>query len=129
MKNLLLAVSFLVSVTACDNSTQETHTSLTSLSNGIQVPSSAKEVKSYIAKKDNVDRQHYLFDIDKPVSEANEELSRVMKSQGFAQLIKSQEKDVSQFYFNKEKSPTVVAVLKPINSSQTRLAMSWEMIN
>lgn len=127
MKKILLSVAILITLNACDTATEKTGNSQIVLQNDFKVSSSATEIKRYTALKDNIQRQHYILDFNKPLVDADQELTSALKTQGYTRRIKSESEGTKHIYFKKQDTSTIVAVFKSADANKTRLSMSWAL--
>lgn len=126
MKKNLIYPTFLLLLAGCDDLSSDAKTDI-ELQGGLRIPSSATMVKNYTAEKNSAERQHYIFDYQKPMNVVADELMQTLEGQGYSHRIKSKNAELIQFYFKKDNTSTVVANLKPSQEHNTRLSISWEL--
>ncbi|MDR2315463.1 MAG: hypothetical protein LBF06_03670 [Pseudomonas sp.] len=86
-----------------------------------------KSTKSYMATKDDKDRQYHYFETTADLNTVYQNFSQQLEKNGYKPTVKTQEESVIQVYFKKPNSAMIVANFKQANPNQatTQAVLSW----
>ncbi|GLO27672.1 hypothetical protein [Pseudomonas putida] len=86
-----------------------------------------KSTKSYMATKDDKDRQYHYFETTADLNTVYQDFSQQLEKNGYKPTVKTQEESVIQVYFKKPNSAMIVANFKQANPNQatTQAVLSW----
>lgn len=86
-----------------------------------------KSTKSYMATKDDKDRQYHYFETTADLKTVYQDFSQQLEKNGYKPTVKTQEESVIQVYFKKPNSAMIVANFKQANPNQatTQAVLSW----
>ena len=86
-----------------------------------------KSTKSYMATKDDKDRQYHYFDTTADLKTVYLDFSQQLEKNGYKPTVKTQEESAIQVYFKKPNSAMIVANFKQANPNQatTQAVLSW----
>ena len=86
-----------------------------------------KSTKSYMATKDDKDRQYHYFETTAELNTVYQNFSQEFEKNGYKPTVKTQEESVIQVYFKKPNSAMIVANFKHTNPNQatTQAVLSW----
>ncbi|WP_200627013.1 hypothetical protein [Pseudomonas sp. LAM2023] len=86
-----------------------------------------KSTKSYMATKDEKDRQFHYFETTADLKTVYQDFSQALEKNGYKSTIKAQNDSSIQVYFRKPNAAMIVANFKQSNPNQaaTQAVLSW----
>ena len=124
MKKIALYSILALFLTACD----APNTTDLNLKEGNKISlNNVKSTKSYMATKDDKDRQFHYFETTADLKTVYQDFSQALEKSGYKPSIKTQDDSTIQAYFRKPKSAMIVANFKQSNPNQavTQAVLSW----
>jgi len=124
MKKIALYSVLALFLTACD----APNVANINLKEGHKISlNNVKSTKSYMATKDDKDRQYHYFETTADLNTVYQDFTQQLEKNGYKPTIKTQENSVIQAYFKKPNSAMIVANFKQVNPNQptTQAVLSW----
>ncbi|MDD2129113.1 hypothetical protein NP856_08090 [Pseudomonas sp. 17391] len=124
MKKIALYSILALFLTACD----APNVANINLKEGHKISvNNVKSTKSYMATKDDKDRQYHYFETTADLNTVYQDFSQQLEKNGYKPTIKTQEESIIQAYFRKPNSAMIVANFKQANPNQatTQAVLSW----
>jgi len=124
MKKIALYSILALFLTACD----APNTAHVNLKEGTKISlNNVKSTKSYMATKDDKDRQFHYFETTADLKTVYQDFSQALEKNGYKPAIKTQDDSTIQTYFRKPGSAMIVANFKQPNPDQatTQAVLSW----
>lgn len=89
--------------------------------------SNVKSTKSYMATKDEKDRQFHYFETTADLKTVYQDFNQALEKSGYKATIKTQDDSSIQAYFRKPNAAMIVANFKQSNPNQasTQAVISW----
>ncbi|MGY4523556.1 hypothetical protein [Pseudomonas sp. UBA4617] len=89
--------------------------------------SNVKSTKSYMATKDDKDRQFHYFETTADLKTVYQDFSQTLEKSGYKATIKKQDDSSLQAYFRKPNAAMIVANFKQSNPNKasTQAVISW----